>query len=109
MEGKQGEGYSQGVVDQLIAANDCLHEQNDRLKTANRILRTVVRTLRTTNEDLRRQVAQAVENDEMFKDLCASYVPREKIGERVGPVAIDGLSDATGTVDAFSAEGAEAT
>jgi phage tail protein X len=102
------ETYSQGVVDQLVGANDSLHEQNARLRDANRILRTVVRTLRTTNDGLRRQVAQAGDNDEMFKDLCANYVPRE-ISDRVVLGANAGLADATGTVEPLSAEGAEAS
>ena len=100
-------GGDEGVVDQLVVGNESLHEENARLKTANRILRTVVRTLRTTNAGLREQIAQAAENDEMFRELCATYKPRE-ISERVGLVEQGGLPDATGTVDSLSADGEKA-
>jgi len=59
------------TINSLMESNQTLQDEVQLLRNSNRILRTVHRALRAANESLRRQVAQAMFNDETFKQFCA--------------------------------------
>lgn len=59
------------TIESLVESNNILQEEVSQLRNSNRILRTVHRALRAANESLRRQVTQAMFNDETFKQFCA--------------------------------------
>ena len=59
------------TIESLVESNGILQDEVSQLRNSNRILRTVHRALRSANESLRRQMEQAVINDETFKQFCA--------------------------------------
>lgn len=60
------------MLQQMTEANETLQEEISRLRRTNTMLRGVNGALRRANSSLRRQADLAVENDEMFKQLCDS-------------------------------------
>ena len=60
----------QQVIDSLIESNNILQGEVAQIRRSNRILRTVNSTLRKSIDSLRKQVAIAQDNDELFKQFC---------------------------------------
>lgn len=57
---------------QALEINQTLQEEINQLRRTNGMLRKLNGALRRANDSLRRQHELAVQNDEMFKQLCES-------------------------------------
>lgn len=86
------------TVESLIESNNILQDEVDRLRQSNRILRTVHRALRAANDSLRRQVALAQVNDDVFKRFCSGeFDSPNQFGEAVAaPEELGGLPNSEG-------------
>lgn len=60
------------ALQQALESNQTLQEEINQLRRTNRMLRNLNGALRRANDSLRRQHDVAVQNDEMFRQLCES-------------------------------------
>ena len=63
---------SEETTQQLLDANQTLQDEITQLRRTNKMLRNVNGVLRRANDSLRRQHQMAVENDELFRQICES-------------------------------------
>jgi hypothetical protein len=62
----------EALLQQALESNETLQEEITQLRRTNKMLRNLNTALRRANSSLRRQHELAVQNDEMFKQLCES-------------------------------------
>lgn len=90
------------LVQQMTEANETLQSEIDRLRTTNRMLRNINSSLRRANQSLQRQQEQAVQNDELFKQICEN-------GFGVTVADVEGGLPEASAVESLVANGEEAS
>lgn len=58
------------LLEQALDTNQTLQDEINQLRRTNKMLRNLNGALRRANDSLRRQHELAVQNDELFKQLC---------------------------------------
>ena len=74
----------EALLQQALETNQTLQEEINQLRRTNKMLRNLNTALRRANDSLRRQHEMAVQNDEMFKQLCESGFGANVDGEAGG-------------------------